>query len=1000
MEAKLVAGSRPLARPSIPIMLVYGSRVCLSLDIVSAEGTPVDVGAMGLDRWSVSLVQSLGTSSPELARADIPEDIATGSRIDVTLDLSSAELFRAVTGSDSGVRCLLCVYGRHEGADVDSFSMHVPVSVEGRCERHAPIDLSTALMRELQQGAAEGRALSRQVAEAIVTLSDIREDTVGAASEAAAEAAEAVRDDLGGLVSRAETAAATATEQASQAIVSASEASTSAAQAASEASESATSASEAATSATAAASAAATASAHSASASMSAADAAANAATATAAADRAADSAVQAATASGEVSVQVSRAESAADAAATSASDAATSAAAAESSVSTAEAARDAAAGHAAEALAAREGAALSEASAESAAGLAADHATAAEEAATASAASASASAGSAAEASQASQGATDAASSAASAAATAAADITAQFGDAVGQVNAAVSSASASATAAGEAADRAAGYAVETYGRDVIDAMVGAGLDVSFSADGEEWHYPQIEDDTMFRVRSLGVEDAVWSTPIALPRGPKGAPGATGVSPLVKVEHKDGATIITVTDRDGTTTSTIPDGVTDAYTRAEVDARLSAVYRYRGTVGSYAELPTEGNEVGDVWNVSAEDEEHLLKAGDNVAWTADGTWDALSGQVDLTPFARKAEAATDHNHDEQYLKLTGGTVTGTVYATSVNAVDSLSEGGVKLSDKYAAKSHTHAMPDVTGLQEALDAKADADAVPASAVTYAETLPTASETAPGCVIVTGDTTDKQTTGHVYALTASTGGAVRNLSITVVGDSRMTGTYLYHGLFRGSHSWVSSSLADYAGTGGNTGNIVLWRGSDNGYWYFTDKNNPAFETVGALYTRHETDNPLDITETEWSDGESGTLTVTIADGGEGHPALSFTSEALGKTIALYRKGTHNDRPRWESQDTVTGNFMYELVWDMSSWMLRNPVDDTHPESIVSDAASPLELSGQTWTSVCTLEEVSPASGETSYAYKDITVAELDALRSAVAALEARVAALGG
>ena len=84
MEAKLVAGSRPLARPSIPIMLVYGSRVCPSLDIVSAEGTPVDVGAMGLDRWSVSLVQSLGTSSPELARADIPEDIATGSRIDFT----------------------------------------------------------------------------------------------------------------------------------------------------------------------------------------------------------------------------------------------------------------------------------------------------------------------------------------------------------------------------------------------------------------------------------------------------------------------------------------------------------------------------------------------------------------------------------------------------------------------------------------------------------------------------------------------------------------------------------------------------------------------------------------------------------------------------------------------------------------------------------------------------------------------------------------------------
>ena len=1012
MEAKLVAGSRPLARPSIPIMLVYGSRVCLSLDIVSAEGTPVDVGAMGLDRWSVSLVQSLGTSSPELARADIPEDIATGSRLDVTLDLSSAELFRAVTGSDAGVRCLLCVYGRHEGADVDSFSMHVPVSVEGRCERHAPIDLSTALMRELQHGAAEGRALSRQVAEAIVTLSDIREDTMGAASEAAAEAAEAVRDDLGGLVSRAETAAATATEQASQAIVSASEASTSAAQAASEASESATSASEAATSATAAASAAATASAHSASASMSAADAAANAATATSAADRAAESAVQAATASGEVSVQVSRAESAADAAATSASDAATSAASAESSVSSAEAARDAAAGHAAAALASREGAALSEASAESAASLAADHATAAEEAATASAASASASAGSAAEAAQSSQGATDAASSAASAAATAAADVTAQFGDAVGQVNAAVSSASASATAAGEAADRAAGYAVETYGRDVIDAMVGAGLDVSFSADGEEWHYPQTEDDTMFRVRSLGVADAAWSAPIALPRGPKGVPGATGVSPLVKVEHQDGATIITVTDRDGTTTSTIQDGVTDAYTRAEVDAKLSAVYRYRGTVGSYAELPTEGNEVGDTWNVSAEDEEHLLKAGDNVAWTADGTWDALSGQVDLTPFARKAEAATDHNHDEQYLKLTGGTVTGTVYATSVNAVDSLSEGGVKLSDKYAAKSHTHKVADVTGLQAALDAKADADAVPASAVTYAETLPTASENAPGCVIVTGASSETQTRGHVYALANVERTLATSLSVSFANDVFSADTFLVYGsgsyhdslgtLHEYDLAWISTTTA----SGTNVGQFTLFKNkTSDTRWYLLNMS-------GDSLWRCTDDRCLDIGDPtalsgmEFRHPEGATTSLSITAAGAGGSVIDFTYG--GTVVPMYQVADYNGKPKWLGKSTEGGMATQSLYFDGApGWRYRNTSEYT-PANMTwnGQVDSLIGASGMEWYDsaagmgyAVTVTE-KPLPSVASRSYEDITVAELDALRSAVAALEARVAALGG
>ena len=44
--------------------------------------------------------------------------------------------------------------------------------------------------------------------------------------------------------------------------------------------------------------------------------------------------------------------------------------------------------------------------------------------------------------------------------------------------------------------------------------------------------------------------------------------------------------------------------GIEDAYTKEEVNSKLSSVYKYKGTVESLEMLPTEGVEVGDVWNV------------------------------------------------------------------------------------------------------------------------------------------------------------------------------------------------------------------------------------------------------------------------------------------------------------------------------------------------------------------------------------------------------------
>ena len=80
--------------------------------------------------------------------------------------------------------------------------------------------------------------------------------------------------------------------------------------------------------------------------------------------------------------------------------------------------------------------------------------------------------------------------------------------------------------------------------------------------------------------------------------------------------------------------------GITDAYTKEEVDAKISSVYKYKGSVANYNSLPTTDLVVGDVYNVE--------DTGDNYVWN--GTiWDKLAGDIDLTPYLTKEEASTTY---------------------------------------------------------------------------------------------------------------------------------------------------------------------------------------------------------------------------------------------------------------------------------------------------------------------------------------------------------------
>ena len=66
----------------------------------------------------------------------------------------------------------------------------------------------------------------------------------------------------------------------------------------------------------------------------------------------------------------------------------------------------------------------------------------------------------------------------------------------------------------------------------------------------------------------------------------------------------------------------------------------ISSVYKYKGSVASYALLPTTNQEVGDVYNIEAADATNGINAGDNVVWNGTA-WDVLAGTVDLSGYVQ-----------------------------------------------------------------------------------------------------------------------------------------------------------------------------------------------------------------------------------------------------------------------------------------------------------------------------------------------------------------------
>lgn len=118
--------------------------------------------------------------------------------------------------------------------------------------------------------------------------------------------------------------------------------------------------------------------------------------------------------------------------------------------------------------------------------------------------------------------------------------------------------------------------------------------------------------------------------------QGPQGEPGKDAELSKAAIEavlvgevttHAHDTRYYTKDQTDANIKVVADDLANNYYNKSQVDSKFTSVYIFKGSVDSVEDLPTEGNVIGDVWNVRKNDT--------NYAWTSEG-WDALGGTAEL----------------------------------------------------------------------------------------------------------------------------------------------------------------------------------------------------------------------------------------------------------------------------------------------------------------------------------------------------------------------------
>lgn len=173
--------------------------------------------------------------------------------------------------------------------------------------------------------------------------------------------------------------------------------------------------------------------------------------------------------------------------------------------------------------------------------------------------------------------------------------------------------------------------------------------------------------------------------------QGPQGEPGKDAELSKAAIEavlvgevttHTHDTRYYTKDQTDANIKVVADDLANNYYNKSQVDSKFTSVYIFKGSVDTIEDLPTEGNVIGDVWNVRKNDT--------NYAWTSEG-WDSLGGTAELASLTSNGLMSK-----EDFAKLQGieagaqvnkiETITKRVLLNAVNKNVTIPED-IKISD-------------------------------------------------------------------------------------------------------------------------------------------------------------------------------------------------------------------------------------------------------------------------------------------------------------------------
>lgn len=158
-------------------------------------------------------------------------------------------------------------------------------------------------------------------------------------------------------------------------------------------------------------------------------------------------------------------------------------------------------------------------------------------------------------------------------------------------------------------------------------------------------------------------------------------------------------ATVVNYNDTELRTEIATKANASTVYTKEQVDSKLTATYKFRGSVDNYAALPKENNTAGDVYN--------LLNTGYNYAYVGEGLgelkdgWDNLSGIVDLSEYQKTESAESKYVVKEAGKSLVLNSEIERL-STIVNYDDTIIKADI--TNIQNTKADKTAIPDITGL--------------------------------------------------------------------------------------------------------------------------------------------------------------------------------------------------------------------------------------------------------------------------------------------------------